>query len=178
MKLLSEIKEQDINPSAPFVDSSQFKHRQAVRAVVLNSTGEVALLHVANRKYHKLPGGGVDKGENLQAALDREAMEEIGCKIEIVGEVGRILEYWDEERQVQTSDCYLARQRGNQENSDFTQEEQEHGFEVVWAKDIDAAIATVEADTPDTYDGRHIKPRDLLFLKAAKQLLADSPVVE
>jgi 8-oxo-dGTP diphosphatase len=169
MNVLAEIKEQDINPDAPTLDASGFHRRHAVRAVLLDANDRVALLYVSKRGYHKLPGGGVDEGENLADALDREVMEEVGSKIRVIGEVGRIVEYWDEDEQIQTSDCYLARQDGDQGDSDFTAEEQEHGFEVVWADNIDAAIALLEADESKTYDASHIKPRDLLFLKTAKQ---------
>ena len=32
-------------------------------------------------KYNKLPGGGIEQGENLYEALDREIMEEVGTTI-------------------------------------------------------------------------------------------------
>lgn len=128
----------------------------------------MALLHVSKKGYHKLPGGGIDEGEDIYEALSREAKEEAGVEIEIFAEVGRIVEYWDQNQQLQTSDCYAARQLGEQGTNALTNEEVEQGFQIVWAKDIDTAIAHVQADQSDTYDGSHIKPRDLLFLQTAK----------
>jgi 8-oxo-dGTP diphosphatase len=171
MRLIAEIREQDVVASAPVVDSSNFRQRHAVRAVVLNDAGAVALLYTAKRGYHKLPGGGIEDGESKADALGREVMEEIGCKIVVDAEVGRILEYKDEKRQMQTSDCFLAYIKGEQGDTNFTDEEQEHGFVVMWAKNIDMAIALLEADEPLVHAGLHIRPRDLLFLKTAKQIL-------
>jgi 8-oxo-dGTP diphosphatase len=122
MKVLATIKEQDVNSDAPIVDTSEFSHRRAVRAVVLDKTGQVALLNVSRKGYHKLPGGGIDEGEDMQVALERELLEEIGCKAEIVAEIGKILEYRDEWQQFQESYCYLAKLVGDQKPSEFTEE--------------------------------------------------------
>jgi 8-oxo-dGTP diphosphatase len=171
MKTLATITEQDINPDALVIDTSRFRERQAARAVIVNGQGEVALLHVANKGYHKLPGGGVEADEDLQAALHREVLEEVGCRIEILSEVGKILEYRDKYSEYQTSFCYLAQQVGELQSTAFTEEEQTHGFAVQWAKNIEDAIAILAADAPGEYDGKHIVPRDLHFLRAAKPLM-------
>ncbi len=172
MKVLATIAEQDVNPAAPVVDTANFSHRKAVRAVILDTTGQVALLHVSRKGYHKLPGGGIDEGEVMHAALERELLEEIGCKAKVVAEVGEVREYRDEWQQYQESYCFLAKLEGDQKPSEFTEEEQGDGFEPVWAKNIDEAITTLEADAPNNYDGKRIKPRDIILLKAARDILA------
>ena len=59
-----------------FESPTQFKGewytRRAARAVVLNEHGEVYLLKMAVRNYHKLPGGGIDECEEVKYALHRE----------------------------------------------------------------------------------------------------------
>lgn len=171
MKLITEIREQDIYPDAPQVDTSTFKLRESARAVVFDESGRVALLHVANRKYHKLPGGGVESGEDKRATLAREILEEIGCEAEVYAELGRTVEYRDQWQQLQTSDCYLARKTGAQQAISLTQEEIADGFEPIWVDNIDAAIALLKQDRPEGYDGERIVPRDLAILRAAKATL-------
>jgi 8-oxo-dGTP pyrophosphatase MutT (NUDIX family) len=172
MNVIAEFREQDINPGASLIDSSEFDHREAVRAVVVNDSGQVALLNVSKRGFHKLPGGGIESDEDNTEALAREVLEEIGCEIEIVAELGEVIEYRDEWRQIQTSYCYSAKQIGEQRQSSLTDKERKEGFEIIWAKDLDEAVAILEADSPSGYDGKRMKPRDLAILRAAKMHLS------
>lgn len=177
MNTIAEIREQDINPDAAIIDSANFERRETVRAVVVDTLGRVALLNVTNRGFHKLPGGGIETGESRAQALDREVLEEIGCHIEILSELGKIVEYRDEWRQIQTSFCYLAKQVGQRQQNSLTEEEQTHGFETIWVSDVDDAIALLEADEPTGYDGKRMKPRDVAILKAAREQLASEGAV-
>jgi 8-oxo-dGTP diphosphatase len=172
MDLIKEIQEQDVNPGAPAIDDSGFRKREAARAVVFDSEGKVALLHVGLHKYHKLPGGGVDEGEDIPAALERELMEEIGCKAEVTAEVGSTIEHRNKFEMVQTSYCFVANQVGEKGQPDFTAKELREQFAIVWADDIDHAIALLEADDTDDYEGKFITIRDTALLKKAKELKA------
>jgi len=55
-----------------------WQERAAARAVVRDVGGAIGLLHVTNAGYYKLPGGGVESGEDLREALVRECKEELG----------------------------------------------------------------------------------------------------
>jgi len=165
MKNILTINEADINPESKSVSKEGFNERQAARAIVLNDKKEVALLNVSKHNYHKLPGGGVEPGEDLAIALERELLEEIGCTAKITSELGVIIEYRDQWRLKQTSYCYIAIQYGEIKNPEFTTEELQEGFEVIWVKNIDEAIKLLEIDMPDNYDGSFIKLRDLTLLK-------------
>lgn len=165
MKILREIQHSDIVPGAANKDPANFRKRRAARAIVTSKNGNIALLHVGKYNYHKLPGGGVEDGEDTYRALERELLEEIGCRAQIIGEVGAIVEYRDEWNQKQTSYCYLAKQVGEAGQPDFTKKELSEGFTIIWAKNIDAAVALLEHDAPEEYGGKFIRERDLAFLK-------------
>jgi 8-oxo-dGTP pyrophosphatase MutT (NUDIX family) len=150
--------------------------REAARAVVFDADGAVALLHVGRDGYYKLPGGGIDRGESPKEALERELMEEIGCKAEVTHELGSLLEqryYWN---MTQRSYCYAARQIGKKGEPDFTDSERERGFEIVWAKNIDEAISLLEKSEPsDTseelaHNITFMRLRDVAIAKRAKEM--------
>jgi 8-oxo-dGTP diphosphatase len=169
MKHLLTVHESDIYPEKENLSSEGFKIRNAARAIVLNDKGEVALLKANTYSYHKLPGGGVEWGEDMELALQRELLEEIGCRADITSEVGEIIEYRDKWKMKQVSHCYLAEKVGEQQTPTFTQSEIDEGFEVIWANDVETAIKLLEKDKPENYDGLFIQRRDTQLLKAAQQ---------
>ena len=173
MKKLLTIKEQDFLPDSPVIDTSAFKTRMAARAVLFDNDGQVYLLNVSKHGYHKLPGGGIDVGEEIKQALERELMEEVGCKAEVIAELGTIVEYrnYYDGGLRQTSYCFLAKQVGKQEESELEEDELEEGMFEVKTKSIDEAIVLLSSDKPDNLEGRFIQKRDLAFLKAAKEIL-------
>lgn len=173
MKHLLTIHESDIYSEKENLDPNGFKVRRAARAVVLNQQGNVALLKANAYSYHKLPGGGVEPGEDMKVALQRELLEEIGCQADITSEIGEIIEYRDKWKLRQVSHCYLAKQVGKSQPPTFTKSELDDGFEVVWTDNIQTAITLLEQDKPENYDGMFIQRRDTTLLKAAQQLLTN-----
>lgn len=170
MNTLLTITDQDIYPDAPAVDTTDFRVKEAARAIVTDSLNRIALLHVGTQGYHKLPGGGLENDESSTVALQRELLEEIGCRAEIVGEVGEIVEYRGQRALKQISYCFLARQFGDKSEPSFTEKELAAQFSIVWANSIEDAIALLSADQPKNYEGKFIQKRDLAFLRAAQTL--------
>lgn len=158
-----------INPEGVSeTEVATYKTREAARAVVVDSEGKIALLHVTNEQYYKLPGGGIDAGEDIPTALARECREEIGCDVEVIGEVGSIVEYRKIFTLKQTSYCYVAKVIGEKGAPDFTEEELAKGFEIVWLP-YDKAFRAVSESNATSVEGRdYITPRDTLFLQTAQ----------
>lgn len=164
MKLLLKL-----NPeSASETEIRHFSIREAVRAVVTDDEGKVALLHVKNHSYFKLPGGGTEGSEDKITALKRECKEEVGSDIKIVGEVGKIVEYRKVFSLKQISYCYLAMLKGEKGKPTFTDEEIDDGFEQVWLS-YNEALRFLSNNVASSFEGKaYIVPRDTAFLKEVK----------
>ena len=141
--------------------------REAARAVVFDNEGRVALLHVAKDEYYKLPGGGLDSGEDPVTALRRECQEEIGCDVEVIKEIGVITEYRKMFNLKQISYCYLANVKGEKRPPKFTEKETTQGFAPTWLSYEDAQRA-VAGSAARSYEGKmYITPRDVMILAEA-----------
>lgn len=142
--------------------------REAVRIVAYDSENHIGFLNVTKHGYHKLPGGGIDPGEDQMAALQRECLEEIGCTVKVSGELGIIVEYRPKIGEHQISYCYTGTINSKKGAPELTAEETEKGFKVTWPS-LDEAIELLEHDHPhDDYIGPFVKERDLTFLRAAQ----------
>lgn len=176
MNLLLTIEERDIDPKAVVGDRESHRHREAARAVVLDDEGRVALIYAKNHGYYKLPGGGIEQGEDMHIALEREIMEESGCEADVTDEIGKVVEWRDYVSLLQTSYAFLARLKREHGTTDHQADEKEAGFEPMWADDLDAAIDLV--GNPSPTGGRNeieiefMTRRDTAILKAAKKMLS------
>lgn len=165
MKLLATLKAQDVEPNAPHFEYASFKPRTAARAIILDE-GKVALIHVKGHGYYMLPGGGVEN-EDIVMELHREILEELGCEIEVTGEIGSIEVYFDRWSKKQTDFCYMAKKARLIADTTPTDFEVEEGHSVVWAQNLDEATQLVEHANPANRDGKLVRARDLLFLQQA-----------
>lgn len=140
MGLLKEIYESDINTTDGDTRQAAFyKIRKAARAVIFNNNDEIALLFVSKDDYHKLPAGGIESGESIAEALNREILEETGCaRQQSRGDIGVILEFRNKFEQLQISYCYSAKLIEIYNKPNFTEKELSQGFELKWIKINDA----------------------------------------
>lgn len=170
MKLLKEIRDKDVVPDYQPAEIEFTIKRQAARAIVFDKQGKVALLFDEKDHHYKIPGGGVDKDEELSQALHREIMEEAGCEIEVFGEVGIIIEYREQIQKEMTSYCYLANVVGEKGEPQYTEKEKSYGFSIDWV-DLDEAVAKANKTKAQTYNGYFMRERDLIFLQEAKKII-------
>lgn len=172
MELIKEIYEKDIGYNCENIDVV-YNLRKASRSIVITELGKIALLYVSNNNYHKLPGGGIEVGEDINIALNREVMEEVGVNIDVLGEIGVIIEYRNRHGLLQISYCYYSKVKGDIKKTAFTDDEISDGFQLQWVA-LDEAILMLEKDKPDNYVGKFIQSRDLLFLKRADEIIKNN----
>lgn len=145
------------------------KIRFAARGVVFDENNNVALLPVTAHNYYKLPGGGIEEGEDKIEAFRRECLEEIGTDVAVIKELGSVIEYRTKPLLFQTSYCYVAKAVGEKKKPTFTQHELDSGFQDALWVSLDKAIELVESQA-DNYAGKFIVERDTFLLKKAKSL--------
>jgi 8-oxo-dGTP diphosphatase len=167
MKLIKVINPEGVSEE----EVGDYRVREAGRAVVMDDDGNIALLYVAEKSYYKLPGGGIEDTEDRMMALKRECQEEIGCDVEVIGEIGTIVEYRKIFSLKQTSYCYLAKVKGEKGKPDFTDSEKENGFEQVWLPYDEALKALLNSKATNIEGSAYIVPRDTAFLQEAKDLI-------
>jgi 8-oxo-dGTP pyrophosphatase MutT (NUDIX family) len=147
-------------------EAAGYKTRGAARAVVFDEAGLIALLHATKYDYFKLPGGGIEKDEDPVTAMKRECREEIGCDVEVTGELGMIVEYRKKFGLKQTSYCYIAKLVGKKGTPQLMEDEIEEGFQTVWLP-LEDALNRVKESQRDVYEAQYMVARDTAFLEAA-----------
>ncbi|KAK4139645.1 uncharacterized protein C8A04DRAFT_40561 [Dichotomopilus funicola] len=148
--------------------STSYTPRSAVRIIAFNPQGHIAILHAARDNYYKLPGGGVEPGEDHETAARREFLEETGGVIRL----RRDLKYNDEFRlqQCQTSYCYVADLVSDTGRTALEEEEVEDGLKHMWVS-LDEARRLVEGAVPGSEFGRSVREREMHFLREIGRVL-------
>lgn len=175
--LIKIITDGDFDENAPDFDEGKSWKREAVRAILVGADGKVALMHARKYDYYKLPGGGIEAGEDHEMALRRELLEEVGAEARVMGEVGKIEEkraFADNMHQI--SYTYTAEVVGETGENDLDDGERAEDFQPVWVG-LDEAIRLVKSGNRTTDKGlgqRFMALRDELFLREYKKQLEEN----
>lgn len=171
MKLIKFLSDNNLklSESDQLTDTS-WNTRIAARAVILDTEGRVALMHVAEYDIYKLPGGGIDENESLSDALNREVKEETGCDVDVDSLIGMVIEKRDQWKLFQVSHCFKTILTSNGEQN-LTDEEKETGFSLHWANNVEEAIKLIKSGKSHRYDDIYIKNRDSAILEELKATL-------
>ncbi len=145
-------------------EAATYKTRETARGIIFDAEGKIALVHETKWGCYELPGGGIEVGEDAKQALIREAKEELGCAVEIMGEVGFVVEYRKKTTLKQTSYCYYAKVVGEKGKPIFTQGEIENGFMVVWVS-LEVAVKKLKEGNMEEYTLASTTARDVAFLE-------------
>lgn len=147
--------------------NNDFRERNRAAGIVLNHKKEIILINLRNMYFHMLPGGGVDLNEDIEKALHRELKEETGANVQIISELGIVVENLKDRKMKQITYFYLTKVVGEIEEPNFMPDELEQGCEVEWYS-IDKAIEILEGE--NEYE-EYIKQRELVAIKETKRYL-------
>ena len=146
--------------------------RKGARGIIINSDGKIAVFNKASKNEYKLPGGGIDEGENPEEAFKREALEETGCEIEIINSLGTIEEHKSLDNFKQTSYIFVAKVVNDTHKLNLTQKEKDEGAQLLWVDDTEALKLITdcydklkESKYENLYHSKFIVLRDSFILR-------------
>ncbi len=171
MKLLAEITEKSLGldgGSEKF--DSPYNLRKSARVILINSVGKMATQHLQTYDYHKLPGGGIEEGEEIIDALKREVLEEVGCDCEIMQEIGVTIQYMNKYNLIHISYCYAAQVVGEIGLPKLEEGEIEEGQVTVWLEP-NQALEIMKLESPKKFEGHFILKREISFLEEYLKLI-------
>ncbi len=167
MKIIGTITESDIFPNQIPTPVDQYGElRKAVRVILFDEDKKIALGYYPPKVTHpngeyNLPGGGVDD-ESVVDALSREVLEEAGCRMKNVRELGVIKEFGVGKKIKHNQDtyCFVAEVEGQKGQPQFTKREKQDLLEVRWLP-LEQAI-----DEITKQDLSFSRARDLMCLES------------
>lgn len=168
MKLLRTIRDSDVFPGSIDRTPTDFAEKTLVKAVIFDEDERVGLVHASKHRFDRLPGGIVPPDSKVLESLKAQVRNEVGCDIDIIEELGEIVEFRQDTRERWTCYCYIVRPVEGTQNFTPTKEETADGHEVKWYDGLDLAISAVLNSHADSYDARYIIERDTTFLREAE----------
>ena len=149
--------------------------RQIVRAIVFDDDGYFYFVRVdrdddfGKAVCIETAGGGVEDGENLDAAILRELEEELGAKVEIICKIGVVSDYYNLIKRHNINNYYLCRALSFGEKH-MTEDEIRYFHLSTLKLTYDEAILEYER-CRTTSLGRIIGNREVPILIKAKEIL-------
>lgn len=132
MNCIGIIKDEDLG-----LESIEFNNprvRIGARGIVKREDGKIAIFNKVNKNEYKLPGGGVEKNEDIKEAFIREVLEETGCTVVIEKELGTIEEHKTLDDFKQISHVFVAKVSEDTNKLNLTEKEKDEGARLVWVE--------------------------------------------
>jgi ADP-ribose pyrophosphatase YjhB (NUDIX family) len=171
MQLIKRITDSDILGGFPeYMDTIS---RYGSRGLLVDNILNVAMMYMSLPNLYKLPGGGMEEGEDTKAAFLREIKEETGYDAEIIHELGYIEEHKKRNDFMQFSYCFIAKAHNSVGNVMLSESEMQLGMEVKWMT-LDKALEVMNESVLncDDYSTKFMILRDKTILEQAVNILA------
>lgn len=170
MSLLFKLTDEDFGIAPQEMNNCNI--RLAARGIVLRKDGKIALQNKSNKNEYKLVGGGMEGHEDPKIAFQREVLEEAGCEIEIIQQLGTTEEYKSLQNLRQTSHIFVAKVIKDIHHLNLTKKEKDEGAKLLWVEPKEALKLITEcydkllpSDYDDVYDTRFVVLRDRKILE-------------
>jgi 8-oxo-dGTP diphosphatase len=139
--------------------------RYGARGVLVDPIWNVAMMYMSKTNLYKLPGGGLEEGEDSRAAFLREVKEETGYDAEIIDDLGYIEEHKRRNDFMQLSYCFIAKAHSNAGLVNLSESERRLGMGTKWMTLDQALKAMNEAALHcDDYSTKFMILRDKTFV--------------
>ena len=171
MKFLAEISDKDFGIITKKDENKLYKIRRCARAVVINDNNKVYAQYVGKYDCHCLAGGRIEGNETIEQGLKREVLEEIGCDVEILKELGITIEYRDSDNALEIDFGFIVKKISEQQELNLTQEEIEEENSVRIIDSIQECINIMSNESCDYYKAKFWNKRNLIFLKEALKVI-------
>nr|WP_246628167.1 NUDIX domain-containing protein [Paenibacillus oenotherae] len=149
--------------------------RHSSRGVLINEDRQVAMMEMSSLNLYKLPGGGLEEGEDRESAFVRELREETGFDALILLELGYIDEHKYRNQYMQRSYCYIAKAASEQGTAVLTEDEIVLGMRLIWMSLEDAIVQMKYSIRHcDEYSEKFMLRRDLAILELAARLVDEN----
>ena len=162
MNILFTLTDKDIGMKEKEINN--YKLRVAARGIIINDEGKIAIQSKKNTKEYKLIGGGIEKDEEPSDGFIREVLEETGCKIGIIKELGVTEEYISNKGAKQLSHIFVAKVLENTNTLYLTEKEKNEGAELIWVSPLDA-LKLMENSYNDLTASTYSKDYDVYRMK-------------
>lgn len=138
--------------------------RYTVRAVLKNSYGLYAVIYAEKLGFYRLPGGGVENGEDSVSALKREIREETGCTCDSIEDIGCVYENRAHCNFTQYSYYYYVITSGPIMHPQLTSEEAKNEAKLRWLS-FDETEELIFNQNLKTNQQKFLQASDLAALK-------------
>lgn len=167
MKPLATLRQKDVFPDKEDnIENIEFEDRLTGKAIIFDEGKNIALVGTKVNTFYLLPGGGIDEGESIEEGIIRESLEEVGCKINLLKNIGVVEDYRNRDKKHCISHCYSAEIIGEKGELKLTADEEKNGLHVIWVS-LGEAITILEKEVAQ------LKKGEVLFYNTGFNILRD-----